>query len=111
MFARKGLPFLDVVNGNGSALEFGETLKKAVAGIPDVDVVIPGHDDGTLAWEDLVDYSTFYNGVVDAAKAGQAAGRTVEEVVASYSVPVQLRDFNAEPGRLQSVVQYVFDGR
>ena len=111
MFARKGLPFLDVVNGNGSALEFGETLKKAVAGIPDVDVVIPGHDDGTLAWDDLVDYSTFYNGVVDAAKAGQVAGRTVEEVVASYSVPVQLRDFNAEPGRLQSVVQYVFDGR
>ena len=31
MFARKGLPFLDVANGNGSALEFGETLKKAVA--------------------------------------------------------------------------------
>ena len=30
MFARKGLPFLDVPNGNGSALEFGETLKKAV---------------------------------------------------------------------------------
>ena len=33
MFQRKGLPFIDVANGNGSATEFGETLKKAVAGI------------------------------------------------------------------------------
>jgi glyoxylase-like metal-dependent hydrolase (beta-lactamase superfamily II) len=111
MFARKGLPFLDVVNGNGSALEFGETLKKAVAGIADVDIIIPGHNDETLVWDDLVNYSTFYNGIVDAAKAGQAAGQTVDDVVGSYAVPVQLRDFAAEPGRLQSVVQYVFDGQ
>ena len=111
MFARKGLPFLDVANGNGSALEFGETLKRAVAGIPNVDIIIPGHNDETLVWDDLVDYSTFYNGIVDAAKAGQEAGRTVEEVIADYAVPVQLRDFAAEPGRLQSVVQYVFDGQ
>jgi glyoxylase-like metal-dependent hydrolase (beta-lactamase superfamily II) len=111
MFARKGLPFLDVVNGNGSALEFGETLKKAIAGIADVDIIIPGHNDETLVWDDLVNYSTFYNGIVDAAKAGQAAGQTVDDVVGAYAVPVQLRDFAAEPGRLQSVVQYVFDGQ
>ena len=111
MFARKGLPFLDVANGNGSALEFGETLRKAVAGIPDVDIIIPGHTAETLVWDDLVNYSTFYNGIVDAAKAGQAAGQSVEDVVGGYSVPVQLRDFAAEPDRLQSVVQYVFDGQ
>ena len=29
MFARKGLPFIDAVNGNGSATEFGSTLQKA----------------------------------------------------------------------------------
>jgi glyoxylase-like metal-dependent hydrolase (beta-lactamase superfamily II) len=111
MFQRKGLPFIDVANGNGSASEFGETLKKAVAGIADVDIIIPGHNDETLVWDDLVNYSTFYNGIVDAAKAGQAAGQTVDDVVGSYAVPVQLRDFAAEPGRLQSVVQYVFDGQ
>ena len=32
MFQRKGIPFIDVQNGNGSATEFGETLKKAIAG-------------------------------------------------------------------------------
>jgi cyclase len=111
MFARKGLPFLDVPNGNGSALEFGETLKKAAAGISDVDLVIPGHNDLTLVWNDLVNYGGFYNGVVDAAKAGIAAGQSVEQVVSSYSVPDEYSDFVADPNRLTAVVQYVFDGK
>ena len=33
MFQRKGLPFIDVANGNGSATEFGSTLHRAVDGI------------------------------------------------------------------------------
>ena len=111
MFARKGLPFLDVANGNGSALEFGDTLKKAVAGIPNVDIVIPGHNDLTLVWNDLVNYSGFYNGIVDAAKAGMAAGRSVDQVVSSYSVPSQYSDFAAEQNRLLATVQYIFDGK
>ncbi len=111
MFARKGLPFLDVVNGNGSALEFGETLKKAVAGISDVDKVIPGHNDLPLVWNDLVNYSGFYNDVVEKAKAGQAAGQSVDQVIAAYTVPSGFSDFAAEPNRLQSTVQYLFDGQ
>ena len=111
MFARKGLPFLDVPNGNGSALEFGETLKKAVAGIPNVDTVIPGHNDLPLVWNDLVNYSGFYNDIVDKAQAGQAAGRSVDQFVGSYTVPSQYSDFAAEPDRLQATAQYIFDGQ
>ena len=111
MFARKGLPFLDVPNGNGSALEFGETLKKAVAGIPNVDTVIPGHNDLPLAWNDFVNYSGFYNDIVEKAQAGQAAGRSVDQFVGSYTVPSQYSDFTAEPGRLQATAQYIFDGQ
>ncbi|MCH8991377.1 MAG: MBL fold metallo-hydrolase [Acidobacteria bacterium] len=111
MFARKGLPFLDVANGNGSALEFGETLKKAVAGIRNVDTVIPGHNDEPLVWNDLVNYSGFYNDLVDTAKAGQARGQSVGQVVSSYSVPSRYSDFVAEPNRLQATVQYIFDGQ
>jgi cyclase len=111
MFARKGLPFLDVPNGNGSALEFGETLKKAVAGIPNIDKVIPGHNDVPYVWSDFVDYSGFYNDVADKAKASQASGRSVEQFVGSYSVPSQFSGFAAEPDRLQATVQYIFDGR
>ncbi len=111
MFARKGLPFLDVQNGNGSALEFGETLKKAVAGIPNVDTVIPGHNDLPLVWNDLVNYSGFYNDLVDQAKASQAAGETVDQAVSSYSRPTEYEGFVAEPDRLQATVQYIFDGQ
>ena len=111
MFARKGLPFLDVPNGNGSALEFGETLKKAVAGIPNVDTVIPGHNDLPLVWNDLVNSSGFYNDIVEKAQAGQAAGRSVDQFVGSYTVPSQYSDFAAEPDRLQATAQYIFDGQ
>ena len=111
MFARKGLPFLDVANGNGSALEFGETLKKAVTGIPNVDTVIPGHNDVPLVWNDLVNYSGFYNDVVDQTKASQAAGRSVDQAVSAYARPGDYDDFVAEPDRLQATVQYVFDGQ
>jgi len=111
MFARKGLPFLDVPNGNGSALEFGETLKKAVAGIPNIDKVIPGHNDVPYVWSDFVGYSGFYNDVADRAKAAKSSGRSVDQFVGSYSVPSQFSGFSAEPDRLQATVQYIFDGR
>ena len=111
MFARKGLPFLDVPDGNGSALEFGETLKKAVAGIPNIDKVIPGHNDVPYVWSDFVGYSGFYNDVADRAKAAKSSGRSVEQFVGSYSVPSQFNGFAAEPDRLQATVQYMFDGR
>ncbi len=111
MFARKGLPFLDVANGNGSALEFGETLKKAVAGISGVDTVIPGHNDVPLVWQDVVNYSGFYNDIVDRAKAAQGNGRTAEQFIESYSVPSQYSDFAAEPDRLATTVGYIYEGR
>ena len=83
MFAQKDIPFIDVPNRNGRAVEYGETLKKAAAGIPNVDIVIRGHSVETLVWNDLVNYSGFYNSVVDAAKAGMAADRSVDQVVSS----------------------------
>ena len=42
MMARKGLPFIDADNTNGSATEFGRTLQNAVDAIENVDTIIPG---------------------------------------------------------------------
>ncbi|MDA1092354.1 MAG: MBL fold metallo-hydrolase [Acidobacteria bacterium] len=111
MFARPGLPFLDVPNSNGSAVEFGETLKKAIAGISGVDTVIPGHNPVPLAWSDFVNYSGFYNDLVMQTQAGKAAGRTVDEVVSSYRVPSQFSGNAAPPDRVRATVQYLFDGQ
>ena len=111
MFQRKGLPFIDVANGNGSATEFGSTLRKAVAGIPDVDIVMPGHNPTPVTWAEFVDFSGFYNDVVSKAQNGKAAGRSVDEVVAAYSVPDEYSDFAAPEQSLRTTVQYVFDGQ
>ena len=70
MMARKGLPFIDADNTNGSATEFGQTLKNAVDAIEDVDTIIPGHNDDPLVWDDLVDYAAFYDDLLTRAQAG-----------------------------------------
>ena len=111
MFQRLALPFIDVANSNGSATEFGETLKKAVAGISNVDVVIPGHNPEPVAWLDFVNFSGFFNDVVAKAQEGKEAGRSVEEVVGSYRLPGRYRDFSTSETSLRSTVEYIFDGR
>lgn len=110
MFARKGLPYLDVANTNGSAIEFGSTLRKAVATIKDVDTVIPGHNDYPLTWGDLVHYSGFYNDVLTQAQEGSADGLSVEEIVESYTKPGRYREYQAPSNRLQGIVQHIFNG-
>jgi len=52
LFPRKAAPFIDRANG-GSGVAYPETLAKAVAGIPGVDTVIPGHIPMT-SWSDFV---------------------------------------------------------
>ena len=110
MFARKGLPFIDAANSNGSATEFGATLRKAVGGIPDVDTVIPGHADDPHVWQDLVDYAGFYNDLLMQTQQGKAAGRSAAEIVSSYSVPDRYRDFAAPTNSLERIVPLVLEG-
>ena len=110
MFQYRGLPYIDVGNTNGSATEFGETLKKAVDGIADVDTVITGHFSMPLTWQDFVNYSGFYNDLAMRAQQGKAAGRSVDDVVSAYAVPSEYSDFAAPEHRLRSTVQQIFDG-
>ena len=111
MFARKGLPFIDAANSNGSATEFGATLRKAVGGIPDVDTVIPGHADDPHVWQDLVDYAGFYNDLLMQTQQGNAAGRSAAEIVSRYSLPDRYRDFAAPTNSLETIVPLVLEGR
>jgi hypothetical protein len=111
MMARKGLPFIDADNTNGSATEFGATLQNAVDSIRNVDTIIPGHADNPLAWDDLVDYAGFYNDLLTRVQEGAAAGRSVAETVAAYSVPDRYGDFEAPANRVASIVQLIYDGR
>ena len=108
MFQRKGLPFIDVANGNGSAVEFGSTIQKAIAGISNVDLVITGHNDALLEWDDFVNFSGFYNDMVDQTERSHAAGRSVDEAVAAYSLPGDYADFDAPEAGLRRAIEWVY---
>ena len=111
MMARKGLPFIDSANSNGSATEFGMTLEKAIAGVQNVDTLIPGHADDPLTWNDLVEYSAFYNDLVAKAEQGKAAGRSAAETAAAYAAPDQYSDFQAPANRVEMIMQLLYDGQ
>jgi glyoxylase-like metal-dependent hydrolase (beta-lactamase superfamily II) len=87
MFQVKWLPYIDATNG-GSSLRFGETLRKAVAGIANVDTVVPGH--GTvMSWNDLREHAEILSDFAEVGRAGKKAGRTPDELSKSYKLPTK----------------------
>ena len=109
MFQRKALPFVDVASSGGSAVEFGETLTRAVEGLPELETVIAGHVNEPLAWQDFTDFAGFYNHLLGEAQAGIEAGRGVDEVVAAYAVPEAYDGFVADEQSVRTIVQHVYD--
>jgi cyclase len=57
VFAAKGPPLVDTANG-GSSAAYADTLDKAVAGIHDVDTVIPGHS-AVTTWAEFAAYARY----------------------------------------------------
>jgi cyclase len=108
MFQRKGLPFIDVENGNGSAIEFGATLAKAVEGIADVETVIPGHADAPVSWNEFVEFSDFYNDFVTQAQQGAANGRAT---AGGYTKPDRYAEFQAPEQTVSTIMEHIHNGR
>ncbi len=109
MFQRLGLPFIDVANGNGSAVEFGSTLMRAVDGLKNVDTVIAGHHTVTVPWSTFVNFSGFFNHVLRTAQQGMASGQTVEQVVDAYVKPDEYSDLQAPAQALTTLVQNIYN--
>ena len=91
-FANKGTPLIDTMNG-GSGVAYGETIRKAVAGIKDVDTIITGHST-IMKWPDLVDYAEFNRVFLDAARAAQKSGKTAEQAAAELKLPEKFKEYN-----------------
>ena len=109
MFQSKGLPYVDVEDGNGSAVSFGATLQRAVESIQNVDVVIAGHTETPSTWNDFVEFTGFYNDLLSTATEALAAGRSVDDVVNTYSVPDRFSEFEVTPESIRTFVQLVYD--
>jgi glyoxylase-like metal-dependent hydrolase (beta-lactamase superfamily II) len=121
LFARKWAPLVDAGNG-GSAVEFPQTLARAVAGLKNVESVITGHSTRTIGsgagarfeafgplvkWADLVEYADFTRELVAAAQAAMKAGRTVDQAVAEMKLPEKYKDYDMTNAR--NDVQRVYE--
>ena len=94
IFAWRDAPNVDRNNG-GSAVEYPKTLAKAIAGIKDVDTVIPGHSPVTTP-KDLQEYQRFVTDWVAAVQAAAAAGKSVDEAVATINLSAKYPGYRNE---------------
>src|SRR5262245_34087247 len=91
MFAWKALPYIDTMNG-GSVVAHPQSLAKAVAGIKNVDTVIPGHIPVTT-WNDFKEFASFTQDFVNFARAEMNAQKTVEQAATDYKIPEKYKGY------------------
>ncbi|MEQ1574963.1 MAG: MBL fold metallo-hydrolase [Vicinamibacterales bacterium] len=84
MFAWRDAPFIDRNNG-GSGVELPKTVAKAIAGIRNIDTVIPGHSPIATP-KDLQEYQRFLADLVATVQSAVAAGKSVDEAAASIDL-------------------------
>jgi cyclase len=84
MFAWRDAPTIDRNNG-GSGVEYPRTIAKAIAGIKNVDTVIPGHSPVTTP-KDLQEFQRFLADWVAAVQSAAAAGKSIDEATASIDL-------------------------
>jgi glyoxylase-like metal-dependent hydrolase (beta-lactamase superfamily II) len=111
MFPRQQMPFIDVANSGGSAVEFGPTLQKAVSTIKNVDTVVGGHTFTPVTWNDFATYTDFYNEFLRDAQAARKKGTTLDEFVKAYRVPDKYKGFNADAGSVRANADAIFAGK
>jgi glyoxylase-like metal-dependent hydrolase (beta-lactamase superfamily II) len=104
IFAWKDGPFCDRANG-GSCVALPRTLQKAVAGIKNIDTIIPGHSP-MMTPKDLQEYQRFVADLSAHAQAAMKAGQSVDDASAAFKV-------DKYPGykneRVKLAIQAVYD--
>ena len=104
MFAWRDAPTIDRNNG-GSGIEYPKTLAKAIAGIKDVDVVIPGHSPVTTP-KDLQEYQRFMAEWVAAVQSASTAGKTSEQAAESIDLAAKYPGYKKE--RYKTAIDSVY---
>jgi cyclase len=104
MFAWKDAPFCDRNNG-GSCVSLPRTLQLAIAGIKNVDTVIPGHSP-MMTPKDLQEFQRFTADLLSHAVNSMKAGKSVDETTAAFKVD-KYPGYKTE--RVKAAVQAVYD--
>jgi hypothetical protein len=105
------MPFIDVANSGGSAVEMGSTLQKAVAGIKNVDTVVGGHTFTPVSWNDFKTYVDFYNEFLTDAQAAKKKGTSVDEFAKAYKVADKYKGFRADANSVRANADAIFAGK
>ncbi|HZR25751.1 MAG TPA: MBL fold metallo-hydrolase [Vicinamibacterales bacterium] len=105
MFAWRDAPTIDRNNG-GSGIEYPKTLAKAIAGIKDVDTVIPGHSPVTTP-KDLQQYQKFMAQWIAAVEAANKAGKSAKDAAASIDLTSKYPGYKKE--RYETAITAVYD--
>ena len=109
IFARKSIPFLDSNNG-GSGVAIADTLQKAHDTIRNVDTIITGHST-QMTWGDLKEYIAFNREFLETMRAARKAGRTVDDVAASWKTPAKYAGYEPPQSadRLKGNIQVIYN--
>src|ERR1700687_945374 len=105
LFASKDAPLLHRSNG-GSGVEIPKTLAKALAGIKNVDTVIPGHSPVTTL-KDLEEYQRFNADLLAAVQDAIAAHKSVDDAGAGINLTNKYKDYKFD--RVKAAVQAIYD--
>lgn len=108
IFSGKNVPLLDYNNG-GSGVEIPDTLMKAyTATAKNVDSIITGHST-VMVPADLREYSEFNRDFLNAVREGKKAGKSVDEIVKSWTMPAKYKGYaTPQPARLQSNIENIY---
>jgi cyclase len=102
IFSGKNLPLLDTNNG-GSGVEIGDSLQKAHDSIKNVDQVITGHST-VMTWADLGEYAQFNKDFLADVQAALKAGKTADEIAASWKISDKYKGYTIQDARLKQNV-------
>jgi cyclase len=91
LFAAKATPLIDMNNG-GSGVEYPQTLAKAVAGIKDVETVIPGHS-AVTDWKTFQEFAEFNKEFLTAVEAAKKAGKSADDAAAALQLGDRWKDY------------------
>lgn len=109
MFPRSQMPFIDVANSGGSAVEFNATLQGALSTIKNVDMVVGGHTATAVTWNDFKTYTDFYRSFLTSAQDAIKKGTPVDAFVKGYTVPSQFTGFAAAPASVKANAEAIWN--
>ena len=108
IFAGKNLPLLDANNG-GSGVAIGDSLAKAHSTVKNVDTIVTGHS-VQMTMNDLKEFSDFNREFLAAVRDGKKAGKSVDELAASWKMPPKYTGYGpVQEPRLKSNVQVIYN--